>query len=289
MVARTPTYRLHHGDCLDVMRSMAPASVDAVVTDPPYGISVKGAVSVGPTGSRNMDFFDNDTRDGPMAGLREALRLLRRPGSFFAFCGHGQFGPIVSLLESEGMTTRPFAWVKSCPVPAAPYMRWTSGFEIAVYAFDAGSYFRDEGAGVRPNVWTGDSYRYGQPGKVDHPTQKPIDLMRHIVGRIVRPGGTVLDPFAGSGTTGVAAMEEGCHFVGIEREAEYVKIAEARLKRASRAPTFAFTEPETKAIAAHLSWSAGVSKDEAEAAVKDATNQGAKGVEFDDATRARGG
>ena len=63
-----------------------------------------------------------------------------------------------------------------------------------------------------------------------HPTVKPIDLMRWLVRLVTPPGGTVLDPFTGSGTTGIAAGLEGFDFVGIEREAEYREIAEARLK-----------------------------------------------------------
>lgn len=67
-----------------------------------------------------------------------------------------------------------------------------------------------------------------------HPTVKPVDLMRWLV-RLVTPlGGTVLDPFTGSGTTGIACAEEGCRFIGIEREAEYVAIAKARIEAAQR-------------------------------------------------------
>lgn len=239
----TPTYTIHHGDCLDVMRGMPDASVDAVVTDPMYGISVDGAVSEGPTGSRNMDFFDGDSRESAYAPIRESLRLLRRPGNFFAFCGHGQFGEIVSILESAGMETRPFAWVKACPVPAAPSMRWTSGFDLGVYGFDYGAYFDRKGSSIRPNVVVADSYRFGQPGKVDHPTQKPLGLIREIVRRLCQVSGTVIDPFLGSGTTIVAAIEEGCHAIGIEREAEYVAIARARIEAAARAPMLDFGAP----------------------------------------------
>lgn len=67
-----------------------------------------------------------------------------------------------------------------------------------------------------------------------HPTVKPVDLMRWLV-RLVTPlGGTVLDPFLGSGTTGVAALQEGCRFIGIEREAQYVEIAKARISNEAR-------------------------------------------------------
>jgi site-specific DNA-methyltransferase (adenine-specific) len=67
-----------------------------------------------------------------------------------------------------------------------------------------------------------------------HPTQKPTDLMRHLVRLVTPPGGIVLDPFLGSGTTALAAEMEGFEWVGIEREAEYVAIAEARLNGTQR-------------------------------------------------------
>jgi len=63
----------------------------------------------------------------------------------------------------------------------------------------------------------------------NHPTVKPTDLMRYLCRLVTPPGGTVLDPFAGSGSTGKAAVREGFRFVGIEREAEYVEIARARI------------------------------------------------------------
>jgi site-specific DNA-methyltransferase (adenine-specific) len=66
----------------------------------------------------------------------------------------------------------------------------------------------------------------------NHPTVKPTDLMRYLCRLVTPPGGTVLDPFAGSGSTGKAAALEGFRFIGIEREAEYVEIARARIKAA---------------------------------------------------------
>jgi hypothetical protein len=62
-----------------------------------------------------------------------------------------------------------------------------------------------------------------------HPTVKPIDLMRHLVRLVTPPGGTILDPFLGSGTTCLAASEEGFRSIGIERELEYLEIAKGRL------------------------------------------------------------
>ena len=76
----------------------------------------------------------------------------------------------------------------------------------------------------------------GLEGMNHHPTVKPLKLMRYLVRLVTPPGGTVLDPFAGSGTTLIAAKEEGFNFIGIELEPEYVEIAEARLAAADRPP-----------------------------------------------------
>ena len=71
------------------------------------------------------------------------------------------------------------------------------------------------------------------PNQNNHPTVKPTDLMAYLCRLVTPPGGTVLDPFMGSGSTGKAAVREGFNFIGIEREAEYVAIAEARIKAAA--------------------------------------------------------
>jgi DNA modification methylase len=70
----------------------------------------------------------------------------------------------------------------------------------------------------------------GLEGRNAHPTVKPIALMRWLVRLVTPPGGLVLDPFAGSGTTGIACALEGLSFIGVEREADYVAIARARMR-----------------------------------------------------------
>jgi site-specific DNA-methyltransferase (adenine-specific) len=81
-------------------------------------------------------------------------------------------------------------------------------------------------------------YTRHAPGAIQrqnvHPTVKPVDLMRHLVRLVTPTGGTVLDPFLGSGSTALAAEMEGFAWIGIEREAEYVAIAQARLNGTQR-------------------------------------------------------
>lgn len=87
----------------------------------------------------------------------------------------------------------------------------------------------------RRNVFVCDTYRYGQPGKVDHPTQKPLALIRRIVRAIVPPGGLIIDPTAGSGTTLLAAQLEGRRAIGCEIDPAYCEIIRRRVCEADGA------------------------------------------------------
>jgi site-specific DNA-methyltransferase (adenine-specific) len=92
---------------------------------------------------------------------------------------------------------------------------------------------RDDGQPYGMNTNThrpdGSERRPVAPRRNNHPTVKPAALMRYLCRLVTPPGGTVLDPFMGSGSTGKAALLEGFNFIGIEREAEYVEIARARI------------------------------------------------------------
>jgi DNA modification methylase len=100
---------------------------------------------------------------------------------------------------------------------------------------EARATYNDGLQGPRPH--TSDDYEWQPKGaRNSHPTVKPIDLMRWLVRLVTPPGGLVIDPFAGSGTTGCAAVLEGFRFIGVERDPEYVPIARARIEWWSRRP-----------------------------------------------------
>jgi site-specific DNA-methyltransferase (adenine-specific) len=104
------------------------------------------------------------------------------------------------------------------------------------YTAKAAKSDRDDGvAGVAGVGALRDGGRESQPRKNHHPTVKPTDLMRYLCRLVTPPGGTVLDPFMGSGSTGRAALLEGFRFIGIEREAQYLEIARARVQSATPA------------------------------------------------------
>ena len=104
-----------------------------------------------------------------------------------------------------------------------------------MYGYRSGAYFGDQTA-KRVNILTADSYRFGIRAneKVDHPTQKWLPMMVYLVKTLVRTEGFALDPFMGSGTTGVACMNLGRKFIGIEIEPKYFDIACERIENAQR-------------------------------------------------------
>lgn len=223
---------LYLGDCLEVLPTLD--SVDAIITDPPYEIRDKfGTTTLG--GFRRMEFhFDEPgvTQNVVLPALRMAFERIQ---AFHVFCGFEQFGDIAQAARQRGLNAKPWAKAKLCAPPPMPGNWLPSCFELACYGFRAGAYFGDRSP-TRKNLMVFDSYRHGIRSfeKEDHPTQKWLPMMEYLVGAIVAPGAMCLDPFMGSGTTGVACMGLGRGFVGIEKEPRYFDIACRRIADAQR-------------------------------------------------------
>ena len=235
---------LYLGDCMDILPTLG--KVDAVVTDPPYAVSVAGSFQKGlpGKGTRRLDFFAGDSDWATMNRLvAEAidLAILASPLSFAAWCGHRQIGFITKALEYSGYSTRLLFWRKKCPPPAPPGSGFSSAVECCVYGYKPGRPWN--GGQYELNVFETDNYRHGQPGKVDHPTQKPLQLIKWQVQRITATGNTILDPFMGSGTTGVAAVKMGRKFTGIEINEKYFDIACRRIDDALARPDMFINAP----------------------------------------------
>lgn len=223
---------LYLGNCLEVLPTLGP--VDAVITDPPYEIRNKFGES-DLYGTRKMEFhFDHKgvTQAVVIPAMNAAFNLAQ---SFHCFCDPEQYAGIAEVARNLGFTPKPFAKIKACPPPPMPGNWWPSGFELAMYGYRSGAYFGDQTA-KRVNFLTADSYRFGirASEKVDHPTQKWLPMMVYLVNTLTKQDGCVLDPFMGSGTTGVACMNLGRRFTGIEIEPKYFDMACERLENSQR-------------------------------------------------------
>jgi len=209
------------GDCLEVMKELPAGSVDAVVADIPYG-----EVNRPSSGLRNLDKGMADTETFALAfAVEQSARLGR---SVYLWCGTEQVSELRQRFVALGMTTRLCIWHKSNPSPMNGEHLWLSALEACVFARHDGVYF---GRHCQSPIWRGPS-----ESKPQHPTQKPLWLMRELVEASVPEDGTTLDFCMGSGTTGVAAVQLGRRFIGIEIDPGYFKIAHKRILDA--APLF---------------------------------------------------
>lgn len=228
---------IYHGDCRDVLPTIESGCMDALITDPPYGIVNRFGRAVIRGRTRTMQFDWDQTGhvrevigEGIGEGIGESIRTLKKTAAAFVFAGMDTVELARDHLRAGGFVVKPAAWVKKYPPPAMKGNWWPSGFELAMYAYRNSPWFGDDDP-KRSNVFVHDTYRHGQPGKVGHPTQKPLGLMRRIVGSIVPPGGVCVDPFMGSGTTLVAAKDLGRKAVGIEVNEQYCELAAERLRQ----------------------------------------------------------
>ncbi len=235
---------LFNADCLAVLPTLG--KVDAVITDPPY--EIRGNFGSSDLyGARRMQFhFD-------MAGVTDTVVIpalaaaFALAEAFHVFCDPEQYAGIADKARALGFTPKPWAKQKLCSPPPMPGNWWPSSFELAMYGYRPGAYFGDT-SGARKNMMVFDSYRHGIRAheKEDHPTQKWLPMVAYLVNAIVPPGGCALDPFMGSGTTGVVCALSGRAFIGIEREPKYFDIACRRIEQAyAQRPLFE-AEPARK-------------------------------------------
>ena len=236
-------YTLHHGDALAVLRDLPSGSVQAVITDPPYssGGMVRGDrmqdvhtkyVQTGSSSHDRLEAFSGDTRDSfgywfwCSVWLGELARIVEPGGVVALFTDWRQLAATIGGIQSGGYVFRGVVpWHKPNGRPVQG--RWANSCEYVVWGTNGPRDLDHLGAKAFPGF-----FQETAPRDRDHITQKPLGVMRELV-KIVPEGGTVLDPFMGSGTTGVAALLEGRNFVGVEMTAHYHEVAARRLAEAA--------------------------------------------------------
>ncbi|MBQ4070607.1 MAG: site-specific DNA-methyltransferase [Alphaproteobacteria bacterium] len=245
------------GDCIEVMRGLPDASVDAIFADPPYNLQLGEKTLYRPedqTAARAVrdewDSFaspaeyDEFTRNW----LRECKRVLKPNGALWTIGSYHNIFRVGAILQDLGFwILNDIVWVKTNPMPNFRGTRFTNAHETLIWATPekTGKYtFNYEtmkklngGKQMRSdwdiNICLGEERVKGDDGKSLHNTQKPMDLLRRVILSSTKQGDVILDPFSGSGTTAAVAKELGRQFIGIEREEAYVQAARARVAKVS--------------------------------------------------------
>ena len=234
---------LYLGDCRDILPTLD--KVDAVVTDPPYGEA--------DTHKKHLSRVT--LRDGAPAGNElgfsgitpeEMVELTRKwveiSSGWVVFTCEWKF---MHRLEEEGMLVRFGIWRKPDGAPQFTGDRPGTGWEAVAICHQTGK--KRWNGGGKHAFW---NFPKGENNS-GHPTGKPIGLYKSFVHDFTDHGGTILDPFMGSGTTGVAAVQMGRRFIGIEREPKYFDIACKRIEDAHKQPRL-FDEPPPKTVQSSL-------------------------------------
>ncbi|MEL6169823.1 MAG: site-specific DNA-methyltransferase [Pseudomonadota bacterium] len=241
------------GDCIDVMQSLPEASVDLVFADPPYNLQLRGELHR-PDNSRvdavddawdqfsSFAAYDRFTQQW----LGAAKRVLKPGGALWVIGSYHNIYRVGAAIQDAGFwILNDVIWRKTNPMPNFRGKRLTNAHETLIWAatgegapytfnYEALKALNDD-VQMRSDwtlpLCTGAERLKDNDGEKAHPTQKPESLLHRVLVGTTNPGDTVLDPFFGTGTTGAVAKMLGRHFIGIEREDKYRKIAEKRLSR----------------------------------------------------------
>jgi DNA modification methylase len=210
---------LYMGDCMEILPTLD--KVDAVITDPPYGMSFQSNFRH----EKHLKIANDESADIAIKVIKWCLENTNH--SIYAF---GRWDNIYDYPKPKSLIT----WVKN---------NWSMGdlhhehgrqTEVAFFYAMQNHFFPKQ----RPT----DVIEYPRTNNEFHPTEKPVGLMCKFV---EWTSGTILDPFMGSGTTGVAAIQMGRKFIGIEREQKYFDIACKRIEQAASQPQlFAHEQPK---------------------------------------------
>ena len=211
----TEQWQVITGDCLEVMPTLDRAGIAAVVTDPPYGIDYKPDWNK--WNGQPSDFRAIANDDKPFD-----------PAPFLDF-------PTVVLFGANYYASR---------LPDGGWICWDKRLDERKDRMIGASFelawFRSKNTNTKSlmirvlhgGVINADS-RTGNNEKRVHPTQKPVEVMTRIIEKLTQPGDLIFDPFCGSGSTGVAAINTGRRFLGVEISEDYADIARARIAKAA--------------------------------------------------------
>lgn len=219
--------KIYNMDCLKGMREMPDNCVDLVVTDPPYVIETSGAGIYKQTDKQYVKEL-NDMKNGfSTEVLDELCRIMKKINIYF-FCSQKQIIPLLDyFVKGKKCNWNLLTWHKVNPVPACGN-KYLTDTEFILF-------FREKGVKIYGTFNTKFTYYVTPLNQTDkkkygHPTIKPINIVNNLIVNSSLENGIVFDPFLGSGTTAVAAIECGRNFIGYELNPDYYEICNKRIE-----------------------------------------------------------
>lgn len=233
--------KLFNEDCIEAMQKLCDDSISLIVTDPPYNLSnfmKKRATNLskmrdnffGSAGWDDMEFAEWEKSMDDF--FRLASKVMKKGGTMVVFMAIIKVETIIRLAEKHGFYYKTTGiWHKTNPMPRNMNLHFVNSTEAWIYftyKTRTGT-FNNSGAlihdFIETSVTPNGERRYGK-----HPTQKPEGLIQHFVELLSNEDEWVLDPFMGSGTTGVVSKRTGRNFIGVELDKGYYEMAKSRIE-----------------------------------------------------------
>jgi len=206
-----------HGDCRQILRTLADESVDLVITDPPYLVRYRDRAG--------RTIANDDDSSGVLGAFDQVYRAMRPNTYCVSFYGWNTISAFFS------------AWMRA-GFRAVGHIVWHKGYASRIGVVNARheqGYVLVKGRPSNPVRPLDDVLPWEYSGNRVHPTEKAVSVLKPLIQTFSKPGDLVLDPFAGSGSTLVAAALTGRDYLGIELETKYVELARRRLEGVERA------------------------------------------------------
>ena len=249
---KLPLNQILTGDCINTLNSLPEKSIDLIFADPPYNLQLQNELHR-PNMSKvdavtdNWDKFDSFQAydDFTNNWLSACKRVLKPTGSIWVIGSYHNIFRVGAIMQNLGFwMLNDVIWVKTNPMPNFRGVRFTNAHETMIWASTSkGAKYTfnhqamkplNEEKQMRSDWWllslaTGSERVKDDTGKKAHSTQKPEQLLYRVILSSSSPGDVILDPFFGSGTTGAVAKRLHRNWIGLEREIEYVKVAQKRI------------------------------------------------------------
>lgn len=240
--------KVYNDDCIKAMQNIPNSSVDLIVTDPPYNLgnfmknrdTNLSKMRTNFFGSAGWDDMDTEEWEKAMNVFFEtSARVIKKGGTMIVFMAIIKVETIIKIAEKYGFYYKTTGiWHKTNPMPRNMNLHFVNSTEAWIYFTykTRTGFFNNNGNVLHDFVETPVTPNSERKcGK--HPTQKPKNLIKHFIKILSKPSDVVLDPFMGSGTTGVVSKELGRNFIGIEMNEKYYEIAKRRIDGVDSKPT----------------------------------------------------
>ena len=227
-------YTLYKGNAYTLIDELIKSNimVNHIITDPPYNISHENNFNTLKHPRQGVDFGEWDKNFDLFSWIPKYEKILDKNGSLIVFCSYRYMSFIIKTMEESNFEVKDILiWRKSNPMPRNTDRRYVQDTEFAIWAVKKGAkwiFNKQKNSPYTRSLFETSTVAGNE--KVGHPTQKSLKLMRSIIEIHTNKNDIIIDPFMGSGTTGVACLDLGRKFIGIELNQEYFNTATKRIK-----------------------------------------------------------